>query len=523
MTFANAVFFNPTLRIYALRLLILSQIITPLILGVCDGLNMVDWGDDGGLFLFICFIPVACFTLVHHCTALISWSFPGAALLDILLVLGELGMAIFLFIFMGLAVLPCLIVLFFTFMFRIASIVRGKERFFKQRFAFLGGCAPSQPRGGPLAILFSPAAIRPLMRGEWVVTIVLRTIALCALAVFIPGFMIYAIFFMPFSSTHTRTVPVSPSQGLFASTIVSDLRPFPRGFGFAYSSDSGNGPLANVSVRAGFQLFTAGKQTTDGCQTGDYTYGVQCPQSWDELSNVTFSMDFPSNVSSVYIQLISTSYSEDVMIYPALPVNPVLLPGSRLVGVLSWSQRKILQGPDWTMGGISFRNRYTYGFFPTITALQQNLTADPAITNPRTAQLTLLQPYPYVMSYSEDHRDYSALGGIGLAGGMWVFANGLFALFFGAGILHFGLGRRPLSPIGLLHVFQRDSLLAKQREDFPALLSENEDPAGVVALVRDRMVQSQPAVDPSSIALNNGAKFELMHPESDADGARLPR
>lgn len=53
-------------------------------------------------------------------------------------------------------------------------------------------------------------------------------------------------------------------------------------------------------------------------------------------------------------------------------------------------------------------------------------------------------------------------------------------------------GRRPLSALGVIHIFQRRALVRQWNEDFPALHSEGGLPgsasAGIVAFIRERLV-----------------------------------
>lgn len=75
---------------------------------------------------------------------------------------------------------------------------------------------------------------------------------------------------------------------------------------------------------------------------------------------------------------------------------------------------------------------------------------------------------------------------------------------------HPSTGRRPLSALGLVHVFQRRHLVRRWHEDFPLIHSEGglpgSDSAGIVAFIRERLVDlgdvplatsnDQPVVEP---------------------------
>ncbi|KAJ7906934.1 hypothetical protein B0H13DRAFT_1880158 [Mycena leptocephala] len=80
--------------------------------------------------------------------------------------------------------------------------------------------------------------------------------------------------------------------------------------------------------------------------------------------------------------------------------------------------------------------------------------------------------------------------------------NGTFVLFFGANIVYFLFGRRPLSALGLVHIFQRRKLVDKWNEDFPAWRTEGGTPgsesAGVVAFIREGLIDLDDTPSPAA-------------------------
>ncbi|KAJ7712245.1 hypothetical protein B0H14DRAFT_3638401 [Mycena olivaceomarginata] len=92
----------------------------------------------------------------------------------------------------------------------------------------------------------------------------------------------------------------------------------------------------------------------------------------------------------------------------------------------------------------------------------------------------------------QDYTDASILNGIATFGGFWTFTDGTFAILFGANILYFLYGSRPLSPLGFIHFLQRRMLMRRWNEDFPAFRTEGGQPgtenAGIVAFMRERFV-----------------------------------
>ncbi|KAJ7628739.1 hypothetical protein FB45DRAFT_1004239 [Roridomyces roridus] len=82
----------------------------------------------------------------------------------------------------------------------------------------------------------------------------------------------------------------------------------------------------------------------------------------------------------------------------------------------------------------------------------------------------------------------TTLAGLSSLGGLWSTLNGVFALLFGANILVFMNSSRSLSPLGVIHIFQRNTLLRNWHADYPALKAEGSKPPGAVAFMRDRMI-----------------------------------
>ncbi|KAJ7867720.1 hypothetical protein B0H14DRAFT_332570 [Mycena olivaceomarginata] len=128
----------------------------------------------------------------------------------------------------------------------------------------------------------------------------------------------------------------------------------------------------------------------------------------------------------------------------------------------------------------------------------------------------LYQPYFYANKLQQDSSDVSPLSGLATFGGFWTFVNGAFALFFGANVVYFALGRRPLSALGLVHIFQRRTLARRWHNDFPALHTEGGHPgsesAGVVAFIRERLIDIDQ--EPQMPAKND---LEAQHSASGRD------
>ncbi|KAJ7450969.1 hypothetical protein B0H11DRAFT_317259 [Mycena galericulata] len=72
--------------------------------------------------------------------------------------------------------------------------------------------------------------------------------------------------------------------------------------------------------------------------------------------------------------------------------------------------------------------------------------------------LSIVQVSPDPVKFIQEYTETSAIDGLATMGGFWTIVNGAFALFFGANVLYFLFGRRPLSTLGIVHIFQRKKL-----------------------------------------------------------------
>ncbi|KAJ6455929.1 hypothetical protein C8R47DRAFT_1250710 [Mycena vitilis] len=106
---------------------------------------------------------------------------------------------------------------------------------------------------------------------------------------------------------------------------------------------------------------------------------------------------------------------------------------------------------------------------------------------PHSTALTLIQMSAFPGKFLQD-TSATPLDGISTVCGLWTFVNGTFLLFFGANFMYFAFGRRPLSALGIAHIFQRRTLTRRWHEDFPALQQPGSESAGVVAFIRERLV-----------------------------------
>ncbi|KAJ7705655.1 hypothetical protein B0H16DRAFT_1482279 [Mycena metata] len=380
--------------------------------------------------------------------------------------------------------------------FRISTIAASPEPFFRQRLTFLGGCAPAHPPYTPTHILLNRSIARPLVRGESRPILFMRACIIWCIGLGVPIFAIYSIVFMPIT-TKIYSKYVSPFQ--LNTLSIEDYPPgnasifltplFGGGFIDAASS--------NIQVRS---TDLAGRNPSDckvlpqdsgGGVLMQWYSSVPGAAPWGEASNISISLSVPPGTVGLKIVPVTGPNDRDLLgewlgnFGNTLDGVP-LFGGSNLVATFTWTRTSLIEGAGWSFLPPPTTAVYTAainGFQP----LPGGVTSDPT-----RATLTLLQTTPWVTRQFVDAADTTVLNGIATFGGFWTFLNGAFALFFGANILYFTFGRRPLSALGLVHVFQRRRLKRQWDEDFPAIHTEGGLPgsesAGIIAFIRERLV-----------------------------------
>ncbi|KAJ7312561.1 hypothetical protein DFH08DRAFT_896715, partial [Mycena albidolilacea] len=456
--------FHPVLRVYTLRLLLVATISVV----VVNGTGLYRRGITPYSYIFLGGIGIC----VHHILAIFKWRMRCLALLDLVVVVIE--MAGCCFIAFELLPLAPLILLSLSLLFRIATVIKTKEGILMQRLAFLGYCAESKPSYTILTILLNRSLARPLVRGESKYIIFARAFVLSAIGMGVPAFGIYATIIMPLNSV------------VSTRTMVAD-------YGFGTGTLPGHAVLSLYSVPTCYSCFNKvqvnatplsdSNKTVDCPNSGYDSDGPYiCPYSWSDISNISLSIVFDPGVIEINVLPLCVFDLNESGGCSIWSMGIPLLPGSRLFGHLIWSIRQSVSRP-----GIAS----SFSYCPEIHALQQD-PSTAATPGADTAMLILRQPTPRPIKFFQDMADASPLSGIATLGGFWTFVNGTFALLFGANVIYFAFGRRSLSALGVVHIFQRHALVRRWHEDFPAIHTEGGLPgsqnAGIVAFIRERLV-----------------------------------
>ncbi|KAJ7165156.1 hypothetical protein C8R46DRAFT_1074850 [Mycena filopes] len=390
--------------------------------------------------------------------------------------------------------------LILTIIFRIATMAKFPKPFSCQDFTFLGGCTPHHPPYTAMRIFFGRSIARPLVRKESRPILVVRGVIIWCIAFGVPIFALYTIIFNPrMTRISSQAVsPFTPGQTSFigsyspsgAATLLmrhvnpSDADPDPTAYNIQTRMASHHRVFQNKTLIDMEQLGTTDKWTI----IPDHSV------TWQDILNVSISLSLPAGETGVYIVPVtgcldvcdSESAQSWLISYGDLLDGVLLVRGSNLVGTFSWTRRDTFRRIGWMIGSPPRLEVYT----PKINNLQS--FAEGGTSDPNTATLTLIQMSPYATEYFRDTVDSSVLDGIATFGGFWTFLNGTFALFFGANVLYFAFGRRPLSALGIVHFLQRKQLRRQWNEDFPSIHTEGGLPgsesAGIVAFIRERLV-----------------------------------
>ncbi|KAF7351790.1 Short-chain dehydrogenase/reductase family protein [Mycena sanguinolenta] len=481
--FPSSILLNARARVYNLRFLLVATILI-ILLALKDirDIPLPYFSEYTEEPLPVMRLAGGIIIWVHHIFAVFPWTLHGLAVVDLAMVLIEIAGLVYLTsntladedidmqpivsLLPSIAPLPFL---FFSLLSRSMTVLKSKEKLLVQRFVFLGCCAKSNPPYTVASVLLNRSLARPLVRGESKYIIVARAVVLSATGVGVPAFGIYVTMVEPAAAT-VSTAWIQPPP--LVPDLPGNVTIYLEANNSSYDSYPWNISVTVTTSDGGDENINC-KGTSDG--------NVKCPCAWSDIQIISFSVVVPSGAGFLYVWIGCDSgqcvCDSGRCVDSLAPAAVLLLPGSQLFGSLAWSQRQTIPQSMETSSMV---------FSPEVHGLQQNTSAEGAITS---LTLSVVQ---IPIRYFRDSVSTSTLSGIATFGGFWTFVNGTFALFFGANIVYFAFGRRPLSALGVVHLCQRRSLVRKWYEDFPAIQTEGGLPgsenAGIVAFIRERLV-----------------------------------
>ncbi|KAJ6480390.1 hypothetical protein C8R45DRAFT_1155415 [Mycena sanguinolenta] len=487
-----ALLFNSSARMYNLRILLL--ITGALIPTTVPSLREA----DSDPWILAMGIGSSCLILIHHIFRLFASKLK--AILDLCLTLVEICMVAYLtdfsignYTWSSSSIIPSLTLvsrpiqltaLLISLIWSTATIMNSPQTIMHQDFEFLSGC--SQPRGPytPWRILTNRSAAKPLVRGEFRGIAIIRAITL---------------------NVHTT----GPLKFCFSLGKRGYWVKYRHHIGAPFSSIDDAYPL-HISINGNDcptlnfingPLACGSTLPTDSKGFGFSSLFWSCTFPWQDVRTMDIAISFDvvldMMISVIYVQLGQGNFN-DISRY----TEPVaLMSNAHLFAAFTWTQQQVISSP-LMIATLATSKNILIAELKTLqadTRYGPNTTWDPTSSTLPDSTLSIFQTRTDPVSFVQQYIETSALDGMSTMGGFWTFVNGAFALLFGANVLYFLLGRRPLSALGIVHIFQRKALIRKWHEDFPALHSEGGRPgsesAGIVAFLRERLV----AVDDDDI------------------------
>ncbi|KAJ6505306.1 hypothetical protein C8R45DRAFT_1091045 [Mycena sanguinolenta] len=412
---------------------------------------------------------------------------PGTRDCIFFFVLGEMAASLVIVVFLG-VYSPVSIVGWLDFLALCFSLFVSKTGKLPGKLDFFSGCDLSRTNLNYTAwnIMFGFHPLEPLVRGESVVIVAIRTFLLICLSLGIPAFGFYVVVLVPMlSQAMTRDVKISQSW-LEWDWHLYDPDPANITIIFRYIRDSPSEDIVcNVTTAQGCP-------TTNVAISDSAFTAVTCPFPWDSAvpGGIVLSANFTDPWGILYVKA-GQGDPNDVDAY----TEPIpLVSGAHLTAILGTTQRKTFSNSAIDFLGLTTPLRTI--MLKSILHLQSDPSTQET-TNTVTLRLRPRSDLPAATRVVEDFTDASVLAGFASFGGFWTFTNGTFAMLFGANLLFFLLKKRPLSALGLVHVFQKRALIRNWTTDFPTSHTEGGLPgseaAGIVAFLRERFVD---VVDP---------------------------
>ncbi|KAJ7234812.1 hypothetical protein C8J57DRAFT_1479845 [Mycena rebaudengoi] len=351
-------------------------------------------------------------------------------------------------------------------------------------------------------------------RGEFIGIIILRALILSGIVLGIPAFAVYSIIYIPLRA-HIRLDtfigrfggPWEIDSSASDRDVIIAIRPLSDGKNFARKVTAFSWDTQGSSTSCPYSIYTE--------EFSPYTI-AKCPVSWSQSINITVSLTFPQNTPPFFHVLPGQGEINDILTF----TDPILvLPGNHLFAYMTWTSRRIISKPSSLLSA-PFNPWRTVQHMEVNTLLNINhLEA----SEPFSSTVTLLPREHYPTKWVQESAATTPLDGISTVGGLWTFVEGVFVLLFGANVIYFAFGRRPLAALGIVHLFQRRGLIKQWHEDFPALHDEGGRPgdasAGIVAFIRERLVDLDPVEGQDVFTKDLEAQGDVRHSEIQANCA----
>ncbi|KJA25454.1 hypothetical protein HYPSUDRAFT_213835 [Hypholoma sublateritium FD-334 SS-4] len=234
--------------------------------------------------------------------------------------------------------------------------------------------------------------------------------------------------------------------------------------------------------------------------TGVPYYFYHCPPIPTETSyilpdlqiNVDFGplMDVLSNIAQasartqlpLLIGLANDLYDDIIRTVPV-----TFLPGVNMAASVIVDVRQVYTNGALAALGI-FEITRTF-WLPRLVAFYPDTAA--TFTGSNLSSLNIFWQRNYgELAFVQDYRENSVVAGFSSVGGLWTAFSGIFAIIFGASMLHTLYGSKPLSIFGIAHQFQAETMKKEAKRLYPNIMEENRslEQRGLLSLLRDHLI-----------------------------------
>ncbi|KAF9039113.1 hypothetical protein BJ165DRAFT_1496180 [Panaeolus papilionaceus] len=569
-------FFNPPLKIAALRLVLLTSFLTSALGSLW--FTFLFYGDDQTVVIpvksIVC-VTVLVVTFIHHVMSAFKLKFMIQAF-DLVLIVAEIVLLgvyskffwfdrwspqlIIAVVIIIWSLIACLI---FLTLCRAATVLQKKGANLFKPFDFLEG---SKREKGPVPTNKSPAALSILLgRSIWIERFpgesnLVRFIRGAFSGAFILIMIVYGMFTLTVSPV--RETALTPVKEYRVQGTPTDFKLEDPLWHFAFMR-----PQLEVLTNVSYDQFRAAVKVeplwdrsnvdAPGCeasddleaQIGDVTYQIislKCPPRNNDTNISSWvQMDLPDVLISIDFTMLGLSVDDGpvlanlwafaVQVMPGLTsdINFVLrtstpitmLPNTTHLGELELGIRQFFVHPALSGLGM-FESTKTVA-----TARLKSLVPDPLAVFTEDAdtgilplpvggnQATLRLFIPDAISditIVQDYREKAVLDGFAVIGGLWTFLCAIFTILFGVSITRILFNTKPISIFGLMQQFERSAIVEGLFEKHPNLRKE------VASYQRDQGINSLLIEHLINIDLLKLHLLESTKQEAAINEAKLP-
>ncbi|KAF7341432.1 Short-chain dehydrogenase/reductase family protein [Mycena venus] len=305
-----------------------------------------------------------------------------------------------------------------------ATIMKSPQKVIIQRFEFLGGCRKSETYTAA-RILLNRSVSRPLVRGEYPAIPIVRGVILSIFCLLFPAIAVYNIIISPLHTQvftrQIRTTVEAPSLSDQPLQLTIAL----WGISLVFLNN-----FSCIVADASEIVLQSAFNTTNGIPVPPRylpsLWNCELPQHLgNDSAGFVLSFSLPQGVLPViYAQIGQGNNFQDIIRY-ADPIS--LFPGTHIAATLTWTQYQVIPpGPPALLGSLAPLKLFIVGELHTV---QPDPRSD-ASTSKTSATLFIIESRIEPTRFIQEYTESSVITGFATVGGFWTFMNGAFAMFF---------------------------------------------------------------------------------------------